>query len=104
MAYRVLGQAAPAADTVTTLYTAPGQAVISTITVCNRGALATTFNIAVQPAGAALAAQHYVAYDTMLEANNTFTLTIGMTLAATDVVSVYAASANVSFNAFGQEI
>lgn len=104
MAYKVLGQAAPAADTVTTLYTAPSSAVISTITVCNRGALATSFNIAVQPAAAALSPKHYVAYNVFLEANNTFTFTIGITLSATDLISVYGASADLSFNAFGQEV
>jgi len=31
-------------------------------------------------------------------------ITIGVTLAATDVVTVYASSATVSFNAFGSEI
>jgi hypothetical protein len=31
-------------------------------------------------------------------------ITIGVTLAATDVVTVYASSGTVSFNAFGSEI
>jgi len=43
-------------------------------------------------------------YDLPIEANDTFTATIGMTLATTDVVKVYAGTANVSFNLYGTEI
>jgi len=32
------------------------------------------------------------------------TLTLGITLAATDVVTIYASTANTSFNLFGSEI
>jgi hypothetical protein len=58
----------------------------------------------VRPAGASIANQHYVAYDAALPANDTATLTLGVTLAATDVISVYAASENVAFSAFGVEV
>lgn len=103
--YKVLGQLNPAATTATTLYTVPSStsAVVSTITVCNQSGV-TTFRIAVRPAGATLAAQHYIAYDTQVQANDTVCLTIGVSLAATDVVTVYAGTANLSFSAFGAEI
>lgn len=78
--------------------------VVSTITVCNQASTAGTFRIAIRPAGASLAAQHYVAYDTPIAANDTVALTLGITLATTDVVTVYASSANMSFNAYGSEI
>ncbi len=81
--------------------------VISTITICNQASTAGTFRIAVRPAGATLAAQHYIAYDTPIAANDTIALTLGLTLdyaAAGDVVTVYASSANLSFNLFGTEI
>jgi hypothetical protein len=58
----------------------------------------------VRPAGASIANQHYLAYDAALPANDSATLTLGVTLATTDVISVYAASANVSFSVFGVEI
>jgi len=104
--YKVLGQVAPSATTATTLETVPSatQAVVSTIAVCNRAATAATYRIAVRPAGATLANEHYIAYDAPLAANNTTFITIGITLAATDVVTVYASSANLSFSAFGSEI
>lgn len=103
--YKVLGQSNPAATTATSLYTVPAasSAIVSTISVCNLGAAPATFRIAVRPAGATLANQHYVVYDTTLAPQNTQTFTIGMTLAATDVVTVYASTANMSFNAFGSE-
>jgi hypothetical protein len=104
--YKVLAQSNPAATTATTLYTAPAltSTVISTITVCNQAASAGSFRIAVRPAGATLAAEHYVAYDVAIAANDTTALTLGRTLATTDVVTIYASSATMSFNAYGSEI
>jgi len=104
--YKVLAQSNPSATTATTLYTVPSStsAVVSTITVCNQAASAGTYRIAVRPAGATLAAQHYVAYDVAIAANDTTALTLGVTLATTDVVTVYASSATMSFAAFGSEL
>jgi hypothetical protein len=105
-AYKVLGQVNPAATTDTTLYTvgAETSAVVSTITVTNQAATAATFRIAIRPAGATLAALHYIAYDSTVAANDSTMITIGITLAATDVITVYASTANLSFSAFGSEI
>jgi hypothetical protein len=105
-AYKVLGQSAPSATTNTDIYTvgAGKSAVISTITVANRAATSSTFRIAVRPAGAALANQHYVAYDVPISGTDTIALTLGITLAATDVLTVYAGTANFSFSVFGSEI
>ena len=104
--YKVLAQSNPSATTATTLYTVPSStsSVLSTITVCNQAASAASFRIAVRPAGASLAAVHYVAYDVALAANDTTALTLGLTLAATDVVTIYASSATLSFHAYGSEI
>jgi len=104
--YKVLGQVNPSATTATTLYTVPASTstVVSTITVCNQAASAATFRIAVRPAGATFEAKHYVSYDSTVAANDTTALTLGITLATTDVITVYASTATVSFNAFGSEI
>ena len=104
--YKVLGQVNPSATTATTLYTVPSarSAVVSTISVANQAATAATFRIAIRPAGATLAAQHYIAYDATVAANDSTILTIGVTLATTDIITVYASSATVSLNAFGSEI
>ena len=104
--YKVLGQSNPAATTLTTLYTVPASTstVISTITVANQEATAATYRIAVRIAAAGISAAQYLAYDVSLPANATDTLTLGVTVAATDVISVYASTATMSFNAFGSEI
>ncbi len=104
--YKVLGQSAPSATTATTLYTVPAstQAVVSTIFVCNRGASSATFRVSVRPDGAAQANQHYLAYDVTIDGNALLPITTGITLGDTDVLTVYASNANLSFSAFGSEI
>ena len=103
--YKVLGQANPAATTATTLYTAPAatSAVVSTLSIANLG-VSTTYRVAVRPAGASLANQHYLAYDVPINANDTVMLTLGVTLAATDVVTVDAGTTNLAFSLFGSEL
>lgn len=102
---KVLGQLKPAATTLSTLYTVPAAttAVSSTITVCEQAAAATTFRISIAVAGAADDPKQYIVYGAALAANETKSFTLGITLAATDVVRVYSASGNVSFNMFGAE-
>lgn len=104
--YKVLGQSAPSATSDTTLYTVPSatEAVASTVFVCNRGSSATTYRIAIRPAGATLADQHYIAYDATISANDAVAITVGMTIEATDVVTIYAGNGDLSFNLFGSEI
>ncbi len=103
--YKVLGQVAPAAATLTTLYTVPTltSAVCSTLSICNLG-VSTQVKVAVRPAGATIANEHYVAYDVPINQYESVFLTLGVTLAATDVISVYAATADVSFGLFGTEV
>lgn len=105
MAKKVLGQVNPSATSLTTLYTVPaGKATVaSTISVCNISAATVTYRIAVRPAGATIDNKHYLAYGTTLPANSSDFLTIGMTLAETDVVSVYASDTNLAFSLFGDE-
>ena len=105
MAKKVLGQVNPSATTATTLYTVPAakSAVISTLVVANLSTSAATYRVAIRPGGATLASTHYIAYDVALSANDSTALTLGITLATTDVVTVYASSANVNFSAFGDE-
>jgi hypothetical protein len=105
-AYKVLGQSAPAATTLTSLYTVPSatEAVVSTIAICNQAGTSATYRIAVRPAGASIANQHYIVYGATVAASDSVLLTLGITLAATDVISVYASSSTLSFSAFGSEI
>jgi hypothetical protein len=77
---------------------------VSTIVVANRAGTNATYRIAIRPAGATLANQHYLAYDVTVGASDSTTLTLGITLAATDVITIYASTANLSFSVFGSEI
>ena len=78
--------------------------VVSTLVIANLAASSATFRVAVRVAGAALANSQYVAYDVSVGANDSTALTLGITLAATDVITVYASTANLTFTAFGSEI
>lgn len=104
--YKVLGQVNPSATTATTAYTVPSatETVVSTITVANLGAAPGTFRIAVRPNGESLANKHYIVYDATVAPQDSQTLTLGITLDASDVVTVYASTANFAFNLFGSEI
>ncbi len=105
--YKVLGQVNPAATTLTALYTVPAltQAIVSTITIVNRSATATTFRLAVAVAGAADSLMQYCGgYDTPIDGNAALSLTLGMTLGAGDVIRVYATLGTLTFNAFGEEL
>jgi hypothetical protein len=104
--YKVLGQSAPGATTETDVYTVPAAttAVLSTVVVANRSASAVTYRIAVRPDGATLANQHYIAYDVNVGASDSTTITLGITMDAGDVLTVYASTGDLSFNVFGSEI
>lgn len=103
--YKVLGQSNPAATTLTTLYTVPAatETVVSSIIIANLAASAATFRIAIRPNGASIANSQYIAYDVTVGASDSTALTLGVTLDAADVISVYASTANLTFSAFGSE-
>jgi hypothetical protein len=88
------------------VYTVPAatESVISTIIVANRAASAGTFRIALRPDGGAIANSHYIAYDVPIAANDSTTLTLGITLNAADVVTVQCDSADMTVSIFGTEI
>jgi len=104
--YKVLGQVNPSATTATTAYTVPSstEAVISTIAVCNTGAYPSTYRISARPNGATQETKHYIVYDATIAPQDTVTWTIGMTLDAADVITVFSAHSTLTFNLFGSEI
>ena len=105
--HRVLGQSAPANTNNADLYTVPAstQAIVSTLSIANITTTAATFRVAVRPAGASIANQHWIAYDVSLGGADSVTLTLGVTLAATDVLTVRSGTANaLAFSAFGVEL
>ncbi len=102
----MLAQSAPSATTATPLYTVPAAttAVVSSIVIANRDASSATYRIAIRPDGATLANSQYIAYDVTVGASDSTVLTLGITMDATDIITVYASTANLTFSAFGSEI
>ena len=106
MAYKVLAQSAPSATTATDVYTVGSgiETVISTIIIANRAATAGSFRLSVRPNGASQTNAMYCAYDVPIAANDSTTLTLGITMDAADVLTAYCSSADMSINIFGTEI
>jgi hypothetical protein len=106
LTYKVLGNAATT-TAGTALYTVPAStsAVLSTIIVCNTSTSSKTFRVAVTPAsGTTLEAKYYLAYDTVVPANDSIIMTLGITLATGNTVRVSGSTVDVGFTAFGSEI
>jgi hypothetical protein len=107
MTYKVLAQANLTTTSDTDIYTVPSstETIVSTLIVANISAAATTFNIAVRPNDETLANKHYIAKEVPIAANDSTTLTLGITMDAADVVTATAGTANaISLNVFGAEI
>jgi len=107
VSYKVLGQLKPAADTASTLYTVPtgagNYAVVSSLVVNNLTQDSTAVRVAIRPAGATLEDKHYIIYGTTVSAFQSQVFTIGITVASTDVITVFDQGGKCSFNLFGSE-
>ena len=107
VSYKVLGQSKPTAATATTLYTVPtgsgNYAVVSSLVINNITGDTTNIRVAIRPAGETLEDKHYIIHTNGVSPYSTQVYTIGITLAQTDVVTVYDASGKCSFNLFGSE-
>lgn len=103
--YKILGQLAPA-STSGDLYTVPSvtEAIVSTINVVNTGTTDSTISIAVRENGASIETKQYIINGLILNPKVTFTYTSGLTINATDVITVSSTNNNCAFSAFGSEI
>lgn len=104
MAFKVLGQSNPSANTDTTLYTCGTTAfVVTSLWVCNQGSAAIQIRIAIRPNGASLTASQYIVYDAFIEPNWFGCIVAGICGDASDVITVRSTTATTSFTAFGDE-
>jgi hypothetical protein len=104
-AYLILGQAAPA--TSSNLFTVPSahSYIVSTLVVANTTTSASTVRVHARLAGAAAATSNAVVYDASVPANSTVSFTLGMTFAATDILTVVAGTSGaLTVTAFGSDI
>lgn len=107
IAYKILGQSAPANTSNADIITvgAGKSQIVSTLVVNNTTASNATCRVFARIGGAAAAASNSLIYDATINANSVATFTLGITLAATDVLTVRTGTANaLTFTAFGSEI
>ncbi len=105
--YKILGQSAPTTTSNADLITvgASKSQIVSTLNVANTTGSAATTRIFARIAGAAAAASNALLYDVSIPANTSVSFTLGITLAATDVITVQSGTANaLTFTAFGTEL
>ena len=104
--YKVLGQSAPTANTATTLYTVPSgnAAVCSSMTICNNSGGNANVSVQVAVANATSSSSQYLVFQNTLVNRDTLFMTLGVTLAATDVVRIESTAGNVAFQLYGSEI
>jgi hypothetical protein len=106
MAKKILGQSLPTDTNEATLYTVPSgqEAVLSSLTVCNKSTNAAKFRVRVKVGGAGDDDKEWVYYDLEIQGNDTFVATVGITLAATDLIKVRTDTASaLAFQAYGDE-
>ena len=102
MASGILGQAAPAATTNTTVYTVPASTLaVVNISVVNRGGSAATVRVALS-AAATPNDDEWIEYNTSVGATSVLERT-GVVLDETKNVVVYASSADTSVSVYGLE-
>lgn len=102
--YSVLGQAMPAANSETTIFTASQtDAIISALIVCNQSSSPDSISVRVAIGGAADTDAQYIFYNTTLNGNSTVQLVAGLTMATNDQMRVTSLNGTSSFNLFGQQ-
>lgn len=106
-AYKILGQSSPANTSNADVYTVGSgkSAVISTITITNINTTAANATIYIRKAGAAAGAVNTLIKASSIAVADFKAITIGITLEATDVITVASGTANaLTFQVFGSEI
>ena len=105
--YKILAQVHPANSSETNLYTVPAatSAIVSTMTITNVTASPASARVHARIAGAATGHVNAILYDVPIAANSVAAFTLGITLAATDIVTVKTSGgATLTFQLFGSEI
>lgn len=103
--YKRLGAVSSSASTEVDVYNTPAAttAIISTITIANRGSTQATFRLAMAAEGDGTAAKDYIAYDTPIAGNDVIAMTMGLTMAPDWDLRVWASNSSLSVQAWGVE-
>lgn len=106
--YRVLGQA-NTAGAITTYSTMAGPVptgrswIVSTIVICNQTASAQTYRLAVSSTTSPSSSE-FIVFGSSIPANDTVTLTLGITMQAGRYIMASGTSSSISVSVFGTEI
>jgi hypothetical protein len=79
-------------------------AVISTIAVCNTAGATGTYRIAIMGTAGTPAAANWIVYDSVVAANDTVVLTLGVTLGNSQFIRVSSSANTITFSAYVSEI
>lgn len=102
MATGVLGQAAPAATTNTTVYTVPSATVaVATVSIANTTVSPIAVRLAVASSGTPTASE-FIEYDTIIAGNGVLERS-GIVMNASEAVVVFASSAGLAVSVYGYE-
>ena len=108
--YKVLGQASPSNTSEALLYQVGSgkTAIVSSLVITNITGSAATFTVFVAKSGEYTAGspanKQYLAKTVSLAANAFVSLTLGLTLSASDAIYIISGTGNaLAYNAFGQE-
>lgn len=105
--YKILGQSAPSSTANADLITvgASKSQIVSSLVIANTTSSAATARVFARIAGATAAASNALIYDASISPNSVASFTLGITLAATDVLTVRTGTSNaLTFTAFGTEL
>jgi hypothetical protein len=105
--YKVLGQSNPGGTSGVDVYTVPAstQAIVSTLSITNVSGASATARVWVRVAGASAATSNAILYDVPLASASVAAFTLGLTLDATDVVTVESSvGAALTFQLFGSQV
>ena len=106
--YKIVGQAAPAANTDTILYTVESnkQFVAANLSAVNRASTGApvAIRVALVPSGQTLGDQHYIEYDTLLDVREGRRISINIGMDQGTRVYVRCSAATVSFTLGGAVI
>lgn len=107
MTYKILGQVAPSNTDNADLYTVPSakSAVISTLLASNTSSSPASCRIYVRKNAETASKNNAIIYDGVIESNDFKAITIGITMADGDVLTVQSGTQNsMTFQAFGSEV
>jgi len=100
---RTIHQADLAATTLTDIYTAPTEANIMHLSVCNHTGGALTFRLALAPNGEADNAKHYILYGKSVPATDTYQPPYTLPVPAQTVLRAYASAVGISITVIADE-